>query len=83
MRNINYKGGKKHTLFLPLSVSVMDNCSIVPVIHVFWTRCGGLNVSEFPSRSSSLHAAVLLQARDKKKQSSELYLQNHTDQYVL
>lgn len=57
---------KKHTLFLPLSVSVVDNCSIVTLIPVFWTRCDGLNISEFPSQSPSLHAATLLQDREKK-----------------
>lgn len=65
MPNIHYKK-KALSLFLPLSVSVMDSYSIVTVIHVFWARYGGLNVSEFPSRSPSLQAHTLLQAKEKK-----------------
>lgn len=53
---------KNHTLLLPLFVSIMDNCSSVTV---FWTRCGGRNVSEFQSQSLSLHAVTLLQAGEK------------------
>lgn len=66
MPNIHYK---KKVPSLPLSVSVMDSHSIVTVIHVFWARCRGLNVRKFPSRSHSLYAPTLLQAKEKKKKN--------------
>ena len=66
MPNIHYKK-KALSPFLPLSVSVTDSYSIVTVTPVFWARCGGLNVREFPSQSPLLRVPTLLQAKEKKK----------------